>query len=69
MNKLHKEILSNLKLIENEEDSIARMIVYAKICGIVEYAFAKDDIEEEKAKEFLHILIQLIYSCIGQLNS
>lgn len=69
MNKLYKEILLNLMLIENEVDPIVRMLAYAKIAGIVEYAFAKDDIEEEKAKEFSHILIQLIYSCIDQLNS
>lgn len=50
MNTLYKEILLNLRLIENEEDPIARMIAYAKIGGIVEYAFVKEDIEEESAK-------------------
>lgn len=69
MNTVYKEILLNLMLIENEEDPLIRMLAYAKIGGIVEYAFVKDDIEEEKAKELMFVLEQLIYSCIDQLNS
>lgn len=67
-NKLYKEILLNLKLIENEEDALKRMIGYAKIGGIVEYALVKEDIEEESAKKFMHAIEQAIYSCIDQLN-
>lgn len=67
-NKLYKEILLNLMLIENEEDQIARMVAYAKIVGIVEYAFVKDDIEEEKAKQLINLLIENINSCIDQLD-
>ena len=69
MNKLYKEILLNLRLIENEEDPLVRMIAYAKINGIVEYAFVKDDIGEESAKKFMHTVLQAIYSCIDQLDS
>lgn len=68
MNTLYKEILLNLMLIENEDDPIARMIAYAKISGIVEYAFVKDDIEEEKAKQLIYLLIEIIKSCIDQLD-
>lgn len=67
-NKLYKEILLNLMLIENEEDPLVRMLAYAKIGGIVEYALVKEDIEEEKAKEFMHLLEQNVYSCIDQLD-
>lgn len=69
MNKVYKEILLNLMLIENEEDPIVRMLAYAKIGGIVEYSFVKDDIEEESAKQFMHAIEQAIYSCIDQLDS
>lgn len=69
MNTLYKEILLNLYLIENEEEPLTRMLAYAKIGGIVEYAFVKDDIEEEKAKQFMRLLEQNIYSCIDQLDS
>ena len=69
MNTLYKEILSNLMLIENEVDPIVRMIVYAKIGGIIEYAFVKDDIKEEKAKQLMCLLTQNIQSCIDQLDS
>ena len=31
MNTLYKEILLNLKLIENENDPIVRMLTYAKL--------------------------------------
>lgn len=50
MNTIYKEILLNLMLIENEEDPLVTMLACAKIVGIVEYAFVKDDIEEESAK-------------------
>ena len=69
MNKVYKEILLNLMLIENEEDPLVRMLAYAKIGGIVEYALVKEDIEEEKAKEFMRLLEQNIYSCIDQIDS
>lgn len=69
MNTLYKEILLNLNLIENEEDPMVRMLAYAKIGGIVEYAFVKDDIEEESAKRFMRAIEQAIYSCIDQLDS
>ena len=69
MNTLYKEILLNLMLIENEEDPLVRMLAYAKIGGIVEYALVKEDIEEEKAEYFMRLLEQNIYSCIDQLNS
>lgn len=69
MNILYKEILLNLKLIENENDPIVRMVAYAKIAGIVEYAFVKEDIEEEKANELANLLEHNIYSCIDQLDS
>ena len=69
MNELYKEISLNLMLIENETDPIIRMVAYAKITGIVEYAHVKEDIEEEKAKEFMSVLEKSIYSCIDQLNS
>ena len=69
MNKLYKEILLNLMLIENEVDPIVRMVAYAKIGGIIEYAFVKDDIKEEKAKQLMCLLTQNIQSCIDQLDS
>lgn len=69
MNKVYKEILLNLMLIENEEDPIARMLAYAKIGGIVEYAHVKGDIDEESAEKFMHAIVQAIYSCIDQLDS
>ena len=69
MNTLYKEILSNLMVIENEEDPLLKMIAYAKIGGIVEYAFVKDDIKEEKAKQLMCLLTQNIQSCIDQLDS
>ena len=69
MNKLYKEILLNLMLIENEVDPIVRMVAYAKIGGIIEYAFVKDDIKEEKAKQLMCLLTQNIQSCINQLDS
>lgn len=69
MNTLYKEILLNLMLIENEVDPIVRMVAYAKIGGIIEYAFAKDDIKEEKAKQLMCLLTQNIQSCIDQLDS
>ena len=68
MNKLYKEILLNLMLIENEVDPIVRMVAYAKIGGIIEYAFVKDDIKEEKAKQLMCLLTQNIQSCIDQLD-
>ena len=58
MKKLYKEILLNLMLIENEVDPIVRMVAYAKIGGIIEYAFVKDDIKEEKAKQVLLNLVE-----------
>lgn len=69
MKELYKEILLNLMLIENEEDPLLRMISYAKIGGIVEYAFVKDDIGEESANKFMHAVVQAIESCIDQLES
>lgn len=69
MNKLYKEILLNLMLIENEVDPIVRMVAYAKIGGIIEYAFVKDDIKEEKANQLMCLLTQNIQSCIDQLDS
>ena len=69
MNTLYKEILSNLMLIENEEDPIVRMIVYAKIGGMVKYAFIKEDIEKENAEELMNMLKVNIYLCVGQLDS
>ena len=69
MNKLYKEILLNLMLIENEVDPIVRMVAYAKIGGIIEYAFVKDDIKEEKAKQLMCLLTQNIQSCIIQFHS
>lgn len=69
MNQLYKEILLNLMLIENEEDPILRMLAYAKIGGIVEYALVKEDIEEESAEKFMYAIVQAIYSCIDQLDS
>lgn len=69
MKKLYKEILLNLMLIENEVDPIVRMVAYAKIGGIIEYAFVKDDIKEEKAKQLMCLLTQNIQSCIDQLDS
>ena len=69
MNKLYKDILLNLMLIENEVDPIVRMVAYAKIGGIIEYAFVKDDIKEEKAKQLMCLLTQNIQSCINQLDS
>lgn len=69
MNTLYKEILSNLMVIENEEDPIVRMIVYAKIGGMVRYAFIKEDIKEENAKQVMWLLTKNIQSCIDQLNS
>lgn len=68
MNTLYKEILSNLMLIENEEDPLLKMIAYAKIGGIVEYAFAKGDTTEESAKKFMYAIEQAIKSCIDQLD-
>lgn len=68
MNKLYKEILLNLMLIENEEDPLLRMLAYAKIGGIVEYAHVKDDIKEEKAKQLMCLLTQNIKSCIDQID-
>lgn len=68
MNKLYKEISLNLMLIENEEHPLVRMITYAKIVGIIEYALVKEDIEEE-AKELANLLERIINSCIDQLNS
>lgn len=65
---LYKEILLNLKLIENEEDPLIRIIGYAKINGIVEHAFVKEDIEQEKANELVNLLVHNIYSCIDQLD-
>lgn len=67
MNTLYKEILSNLMVIENEEDPIVRMIAYAKIGGIVEYGIAKEDIEEEIAKKIMNAVVKAISSCIDQL--
>ena len=69
MNKVYKEILLNLMLIENEEDPLVRMLAYAKIGGIVEYALVKEDIGEESSKKFMYNIEQAIYSCIDQLNS
>lgn len=69
MNELYNEILLNLMLIENEEDPLIRMLAYSKIAGIVEYAFVKDDIEEEIAKKFMQAVVKAISSCIDQLNS
>lgn len=69
MNKVYKEILLNLMLIENEEDPLVRMLAYAKIGGIVEYSLVKEDIKEEKAKQLMYLLTQNIYSCIDQLDS
>ena len=69
MNKVYKEILLNLMLIENEEDPLVRMLAYAKIGGIVEYAFVKEDIGEESANKFMYAIEQAIYSCIDQLDS
>ena len=69
MNTLYKEILLNLMLIENEEDPRVRMLAYAKIGGIVEYAFVKEDIGEESANKFMYAILQAIYSCIDQLDS
>lgn len=69
MNTLYKEILLNLMLIENETDPLVRIIAYAKIGGIIEYAFVKDDIKEEKAKQLMYLLTQIIKSCIDQLDS
>lgn len=68
MNKLYKEILLNLMLIENEEDPIVRMIAYAKIGGMVKYAYIKGDIEEENAEELMNMLKKNIYLCVDQLN-
>ena len=69
MDKLYKEISLNLMLIENEEHPLVRMITYAKIVGIIEYALVKEDIEEEEAKELANLLERIINSCIHQLNS
>lgn len=69
MNKVYKEILLNLMLIENEEDPLVRMLAYAKIGGIVEYALVKEDIGEEEATELMYMLKQNVYSCIDQLDS
>ena len=69
MNKVYKEILLNLMLIENEEDPLLRMLAYAKIGGIVEYGFVKEDIGEESANKFMYAIQQAIYSCIDQLDS
>ena len=69
MNTLYKEILLNLMLIENEVDPIVRMVAYAKIGGIVEYALAKGDTTEESANKFMYAIVQAIYSCIDQLDS
>ena len=69
MNKVYKEILLNLMLIKNEEDPLLRMLAYAKIGGIVEYAFVKEDIGEESAEKFMHTVVQAIHSCIDQLDS
>ena len=69
MNTLYKEILLNLMLIENEVDPIVRMVAYAKIGGMVRYAFIKEDIEEESAKQVMCLLTQNIQSCIDQLDS
>lgn len=69
MNKVYKEILLNLMLIENEEDPLVRMLAYAKIGGIVEYALVKEDMGEESANKFMYAIEQAIYSCIDQLNS
>lgn len=68
MNTLYKQILLNLRLIKNEEDPLIRMVAYSKIAGIVEYAFVKDDIEEEIAKKFMQPVVKAISSCIDQLN-
>lgn len=69
MNTLYKEILLNLMLIENETDPILRMVAYAKIGGIVEYALVKEDIEEEIAEKFMHAVVKAISSCKDQVNS
>ena len=69
MNNLYDCILKNLMKIENEVDPIVRMVAYAKIGGIIEYAFVKDDIKEEKAKQLMYLSTQNIQSCIVQLDS
>ena len=69
MNKLYKQILLNLMLIENETDPILRMLAYAKIGGIVEYALVKEDIEEEIAEKIMHAVVKAISLCKYQLNS
>lgn len=69
MNTLYKEILLNLMLIENETDPILRMVAYAKIGGIVEYALVKEDIEEEIAEKIMYAVEKAVSSCIDQLNS
>lgn len=69
MNTIYKEILLNLNLIENEEDPLIRMLAYAKISGIVEYAFIKEDIGEESVNKIMYAIRQAISSCIDQLNS
>ena len=69
MNTLYKEILLNLKLIENEEDPLVRIIAYAKIGGMVKYGLIKEDIEEENAEELMNMLKENIYLCVFQLES
>lgn len=68
MNPVYIEILLNLKLIEKEEDPLVRIIAYAKIRGIIEYALVKEDIDEEKANELANLLEHNIFSCIDQLD-
>ena len=68
MNELYKEILLNLMLIENEEHPLVRMITYAKIVGIIEYALVKEDIEEEKAKELANLLELLIHASANLIH-
>ena len=69
MNNLYDYILENLMIIEDEEDPKVLMMVYAKIAGIVGYAFIKEDIGEEEATELMYMLKQNVYSCIDQLDS
>lgn len=68
MNKLYEEILLHLSLIENNKDPLVTMLAYAKIAGIVDYGFIKDDIEEEKAKELMKVLEEGVYQCIDLLD-
>ena len=68
MNNLYDYILKNLMIIEDEEDPKILMMVYAKIAGIVGYAFIKEDIGEEEATKLMYMLKQNVYSCIDKLD-